>query len=205
MTIKIAVLDDHAILREGIKHLLHSNGDFHVCAECALPSEMKPLLAQHQPDIFILDLNIPEGGGFPLLEDIRPHYPDMKIVVLSMHDTYSFVTKALSLGANAYITKTMAAEELILGIRVVLTGNRYLSSDLTTVQSTVCVQLSARELEVLKSLLQGKSPKAIASDLGITDKTLYAHRANIMQKLNARSHAELQERALSSGLMSKLN
>ena len=205
MKIKIAVLDDHAILREGIKHLLHSNGDFHVCAECALPSEMKPLLAQHQPDIFILDLNIPEGGGFPLLEDIRPHYPDMKIVVLSMHDTYSFVTKALSLGANAYITKTMAAEELILGIRVVLTGNRYLSSDLTTVQSTVCVQLSARELEVLKSLLQGKSPKAIASDLGITDKTLYAHRANIMQKLNARSHAELQERALSSGLMSKLN
>ena len=202
MTIKIAVLDDHAILREGIKHLLHSNGDFHVCAECALPSEMKPLLAQHQPDIFILDLNIPEGGGFPLLEDIRPHYPDMKIVVLSMHDTYSFVTKALSLGANAYITKTMAAEELILGIRVVLTGNRYLSSDLTTVQNTVCVQLSARELEVLKSLLQGKSPKAIASDLGITDKTLYAHRANIMQKLNARSHAELQERALSSGLIS---
>lgn len=202
MTIKIAVLDDHAILREGIKHLLHSDAEFHVCAESAIPSEMKPLLAQHKPDIFILDLNIPEGGGFPLLEDIRPQYPDMKIVVLSMHDNYSFVTKALSLGANAYITKTMAAAELILGIRVVLTGNRYLSSDLTTVQSTVCVQLSARELEVLKSLLQGKSPKAIASDLGITDKTLYAHRANIMQKLNARSHAELQERALSSGLIS---
>ena len=202
MTITIAVLDDHAILREGIKHLLHSDGEFRVCAECALPSEIKPLLVQHNPDIFILDLNTPEGGGFPLLEYLRPLYPDMKIVVLSMHDTYSFVTKALSLGANAYITKTMAAEELILGIRVVLTGNRFLSSDLTTVQSTVCVQLSARELEVLKSLLQGKSPKAIASDLGITDKTLYAHRANIMQKLNARSHAELQERALSSGIIS---
>jgi DNA-binding NarL/FixJ family response regulator len=202
MTIKIALLDDHAILREGIKHLLHLDGDFQVCVECALPSEIKPLLAQHQPDVFIIDLNTPEGGGFPLLEYLRPLYPEMKIIVLSMHDNYSFVSKALSLGANGYITKTMAANELILGIRVVLTGNRYLSSDLTAIQSTVCVQLSNRELEVLKSLLQGKSPKAIASNLGITDKTLYAHRANIMHKLNARSHSELQERALTSGLLS---
>ena len=202
MAITIAVLDDHAILREGIKHLLHSDGDFRVCAECALPSEMYPLLTQQKPDVLILDLNIPEGGGFPVLEYARLHYPDMKIVVLSMHDNYAFVTKALSLGANAYITKTMAAEQLILGIRVVLTGNRYLSSDLTTVQNSEYMQLSTREMQVLKSLLQGKSPKAIASVLGITDKTLYAHRANIMQKLNARSHAELQERALASGLIS---
>jgi two-component system uhpT operon response regulator UhpA len=200
--IKIALLDDHAILREGIKHLLSQDADFHVCAECALPSELIPLLAQHKPQVLIIDLHTPEGGGFPLLEYVRPLYPETKIIVLSMHDNNSLVSKALALGANGYITKTMATDELTLGMRAVLTGNRYLSSDLTNSHDSVCVQLSTRELVVLKSLLQGKSPKAIASDLGITDKTLYAHRANIMQKLKARSHAELQERALCSGLLS---
>jgi two-component system uhpT operon response regulator UhpA len=200
--IEIALLDDHAILREGIKHILRQNADFNVCAECALPSEIIALLEQRQPQVLIIDLNTPEGGGFPLLEYLRPRYPEMKIIVLSMHDNYAFVSKALSLGVNSYITKTKAIDELVLGIRTVLTGNRFLSSDLLALQDAVYVQLSNREMEVLKFLLQGKSPKAIASDLGITDKTLYAHRANIMQKLKARSHAELQERALCSGLLS---
>ncbi len=199
--IQVALLDDHAILREGIKFLLNKEADIHVCAECELPSQLEPLLLTHQPNVLIIDLNMPEGGGFPLLERMRPLYPDLKIIVLSMHETPSFVSKALSYGANGYLTKTLAASELILAIRTVMTGNRYLSSDLVGLQNSVPAQLSARELEALKGILQGKIPKALARELGITDKTLYAHRANIMQKLQVRSLAELQERAMVLGLL----
>ncbi len=199
--IQVVLLDDHAILREGIKFLLNKEADIHVCAECELPSQLEPLLLAHQPNVLIIDLNMPEGGGFPLLERIRPLYPDLKIIVLSMHENPGFVSKALSYGANAYLTKTQAASELILAIRTVMTGNRYVSSDLVGLQNTHSPQLSARELEALKGLLQGKIPKVLALELGITDKTLYAHRANIMQKLQVRSLAELQDQAMVLGLI----
>jgi two-component system uhpT operon response regulator UhpA len=199
--IEIALLDDHAILREGIKFLLNKEADFNVCLECERPSQLLSRLAQHSPDVLIIDLNMPEGGGFPLLERLRPDLPQLKIIVLSMHENPGFVSKALSFGANGYLTKSRAAEELILAIRSVMTGNRYLSSDLAGLRSGSQPQLSARELDALKGILQGKTPKALAMELGITDKTLYAHRANIMQKLQARTLAELQERALGLGLL----
>ena len=199
--IQVALLDDHAILREGIKFLLNKEADINVCAECELPSQLEHLLAMHQPKVLIIDLNMPEGGGFPLLERLRPLHPDLKIIVLSMHENPGFVTKALSLGTNGYLTKTQAASELALAIRTVMTGNRYLSSDLAGLPNTLSPQLSARELETLKGILQGKIPKALAQELGITDKTLYAHRANIMQKLQVRSVSELQERAMILGLI----
>ena len=178
--IKIALLDDHAILRDGIKHLLNSEAGLHVCAECERPSQLEPLLERHRPDLLIIDLNMPEGGGFPLLQRIQPGCPELLVIVLSMHENPGFVSKALSYGVNAYITKTRAADELVLAIRTVL---------------------SPRERDVLRALLQGKNPKSIAAELGITDKTLYAHRAHIMQKTQARSHSELQEYALSLGLI----
>lgn len=198
---EIALLDDHAILREGIKYLLDKEADLHVCMECDRPSQLEPLLTGCVPDVLIIDLNMPEGGGFPLLGRLRPEYPALKIIVLSMHENPGFAARALSLGANGYLTKSRAAEELVLAIRSVMTGNRFLSSDLAGRRDGRQVQLSAREIDALKGILQGKTPKALAAELGITDKTLYAHRANIMQKLEARSLAELQERALSLGFL----
>lgn len=197
--IEIALLDDHAILREGIKYLLNKEADLNVCLECDRPSQLEPVLAQCAPDVLIIDLNMPEGGGFPLLERLMPRYPALKIIVLSMHENPGFVSRALSFGANGYLTKSRAADELIWAIRAVMTGNRFLSSDLTARHDGRQAQLSARELDALKGILQGKTPKALAAELGITDKTLYAHRANFMQKLDVRTLAELQERALSLG------
>lgn len=199
--IEIALLDDHAILREGIKYLLNKEADLNVCLECDRPSQLEPVLAQCAPDVLIIDLNMPEGGGFPLLERLRPGYPALKIIVLSMHENPGFVSRALSFGADGYLTKSRAADELIWAIRAVMTGNRFLSSDLTARHDGRQAQLSARELDALKGILQGKTPKALAAELGITDKTLYAHRANIMQKLDVRTLAELQERALGLGLI----
>lgn len=198
---QIALLDDHAILREGTKCLLQREADMRVCFECERPSQLEHLLALHATDVLILDLNMPEGGGFPLIERLRPLHQGLKIIVLSMHDTPGHVAKALSLGVNGYLTKAQAVAELALAIRTVMTGNRFLSSDLTRGQMTVPAELSLREIETLKGILQGKTPKALAMELGITDKTLYAHRSNIMHKLQVQSLAELQELALSLGLI----
>jgi DNA-binding NarL/FixJ family response regulator len=198
--IEIALIDDHAILREGLKFLLNKESDINVCMECSLPSQLRPLMAECRPDVLITDLNMPEGGGFPLLESLKPDFPALRMIVLSMHDNPGFVSKALSFGADGYVTKSRAADELVIAIRAVMAGNRYLSSDLAGIRPSNPPQLSARERDALKGILQGKTPKALAQELGITDKTLYAHRANIMQKLGVRSLAELQERALSLGI-----
>lgn len=199
--IDVALLDDHAILREGIKHLLAVEPDIRVCAECDRPSQLDGLLSRFAPQLLVVDLNMPGGGGFPLLERIRPAFPDLRILVLSMHDNGAFIAKALAYGCDGYVTKTRAIEELALAIRAVMSGNRYLSSDLSRARETGQPSLSAREREVLKGLIQGRNPKALASELGITDKTLYAHRSNIMQKLQARNLPELHERALSNDLI----
>ena len=199
--IDVALLDDHAILREGIKYLLGAEPDMRVCAECERPSQLDAILLRHAPQVLIIDLNMPEGGGFPLLERIRPSYPELRIIVLSMHDNSAFISKALAYGCNGYVTKTRAIEELVLSIRSVMTGNRFLSSDLVRTRESGRPALSAREREVLKGLIQGRNPKALASELGITDKTLYAHRSNIMQKLQARNLPELHEIALSNDLI----
>ena len=199
--IDVALLDDHAILREGIKYLLSSAPDIRVCGECERPSQLDAILTRHAPQVLIVDLNMPEGGGFPLLERIRPAYPELRIVILSMHDNGGFIAKALSFGCDGYVTKTRAIEELIMAIRTVMTGNRYLSSDLIRSRNCDAPALSAREREVLTGLIRGRNPKALASELGITDKTLYTHRSNIMQKLQARNLTELQEHAYSAGLI----
>ena len=121
--------------------------------------------------------------------------------MLSTHDNNAFITKALAYGCDGYVTKTRAIEELVLSIRSVMTGNRYLSSDLTRSRQAGHTALSSREREVLKGLIQGRNPKALAAELGITDKTLYAHRSNIMQKLQARSLTELHSIALNNELI----
>jgi DNA-binding NarL/FixJ family response regulator len=199
--IQIALLDDHAIIRDGIKHLLLDEADIAICAECERPSALAALLKLHAPDVLIIDLNMPEGGGFPLLQSLRPAYPDMRIIVLSMHESHSFVAKAFSMGADAYISKTRATEELLPAVRAVLRGERCLSSDLLQASRTQDALLSPRETEVLKGLLQGKNAKRIAAELGITDKTLYAHRTRLMHKLQVSNIAELPLRALNLGLV----
>ena len=199
--IDVVLLDDHAILREGVKHLLAAQPDLRVCAECERPSQLDAVLARTRPQVLIVDLNMPEGGGFPLLQRIRPRHPGLRILVLSTHEHPAFVSKALACGSDGYVSKARAIDELVLAIRAVMTGNRYLSSDLRPAQHATPGVLSAREREVLRGLIQGRNPKALAAELGISDKTLYAHRSNIMHKLQAQSLPELHERALSHGLV----
>lgn len=198
---RILLLDDHGIVREGIKHLLDNQHGFQVCAECETTQQALQLITQLQPDFLITDLSLANSSGFSVIEQLE-HFPNKpKIVVLSMHDNPALVTKATALGADAYVTKALAAKELIPALRAVMDGQSYVSSDIRVQKKIVAPKLSDRELDTLKLMLKGQAPKAIALDLGISDKTVYSHRANLMLKLQARNLTELQEKALRYGLI----
>ncbi len=199
--IRILLLDDHGIVREGIKRLLDNQADFEVVAECETPKQAIDLVIQHQPDFLITDLSLASTSGFSVIEQLEHYSGKPKIVVLSMHDNPALVAKATSMGANAYVTKAMAAKELVAAMRSVIDGFTYVSSDIRIMKKSAPPKLSSRELDILKLMLRGLAPKAIATDLGINDKTVYGHRANLMLKLQARNLTELQEKAVRFGLI----
>lgn len=198
---RILLLDDHGIVREGIKHLLDLQADFEVCGECETPQQALQLITQLQPDFLITDLSLANSSGFSVIEQLEQHPNKPKIIVLSMHDNPALVTKATALGADAYVTKALAAKELIPALRAVMDGQSFVSSDIRVQKKIAAPKLSDRELVTLKLMLKGLAPKAIALDLGISDKTVYSHRANLMLKLQARNLTELQEKAVRYGLI----
>lgn len=199
--IRILLLDDHGVLREGIKRLLDAEPDFSVCGESETVKQALQALRALGPDVLISDISLGEGNSFELIELLVRAGTGTKILVLSMHDNPAFVSKALALGARGYVTKSAAAKELVTALRALVAGDSYVSSDIQKLKSKPAPKLTQRELDTLKLLVRGQPPKAIASELGITDKTLYSHRANLMLKLEARNLSELQEKAVVFGLI----
>lgn len=203
--IRIVLVDDHAIVREGFKLLISREADLDVVGECERPSESLRLVAELQPHLVVVDLNLPEGGGFALIPKLHTALPEARLLVLSMHDNPGIVSKAMECGVHGYITKAAAANELIPGIRAVLGGSVFVSSDIRVArQRHRAPSLSAREREVLELLATGTPAKAAAGQLGISDKTLYFHRSNLMQKLDARNDIDLRRRAVELGLVEGL-
>lgn len=199
--IRIVLLDDHAIVREGIKRLLENEPDMTVCAECATVNQALAHLQRFGPDVLVVDISLAEGNSFSLVENLAKAGIGVKVLMLSMNDSPAFVGKSLSLGAAGYVTKAAAAKELVPALRRIMAGDAYVSSDIRRPASAGAPKLTQRESDTLKLLLQGLSAKAIAARLGINDKTMYGHRANIMLKLQARDLTDLQEKAVRLGLL----
>lgn len=204
---KLVLADDHAIVREGFRALIEREVDLRVVADVRTTSEAEDAAAQHSPDALVLDLNLPEEGGLALLPRLRTRYPELALIVLSMHNREPYISEAMSRGADAYVSKDAAADELIAAIRAALDGSIYLSSDLVglrraAVASNHGANLSEREVAVLIGLAKGRVPKRIAGDLDIGVKTVYVHRNNLFQKLGrTMTQAELREFALARGWM----
>lgn len=204
----IVLVDDHAIVREGFKRLIGLEPDFKVVSECRSADDAVEAVAQHRPDLVALDLSLPDGSGLPLIEHLRSVAPDTRIVVLSMHDGEPYVSEALRRGASGYVTKGVAPEELVAGLRAVMQGDQFLSSDLRQRRAEQpesvldpLNRLTARENEVFLLLACGRTPKQVAAELGIGQKTVYIHRASVMGKLNAGSELELYRMASERGLL----
>lgn len=204
----IVLVDDHAIVREGFKRLIELEDDLDVKAECRSADEAVEAVMRERPDLVALDLSLPDGGGLPLIEHLLSVSPKTRIVVLSMHDGEPYVSEALRRGASGYVTKGVAPEELVAGLREVMQGTTYLSSDLVERRAArnpeeldPLHRLTAREREVFLLLAEGRTPKQTAAELGIGQKTVYIHRASLMGKLGAGSELDLYRLAVERGLI----
>ncbi|HEX7339546.1 MAG TPA: response regulator transcription factor [Rhodanobacteraceae bacterium] len=204
----IVLVDDHAIVREGFKSLIELEDDLEVRAECRCADEAVEAVTRERPNLVALDLSLPDGSGLPLIEHLLSISPDTRIVVLSMHDGEPYVSEALRRGASGYVTKGVAPEELVAGLRAVMGGEQFLSSDLAERRAgrnpeelDPLHRLTAREREVFLLLAAGRTPKQAAAELGIGQKTVYIHRASLMGKLGAGSELDLYRLAVEQGLI----
>ena len=204
----IVLVDDHAIVREGFKRLIELESDLDVVAECRNADEAVEAVSHWRPDLVALDLSLPDGSGLPLIEHLLSVAPQTRIVVLSMHDGDPYVSEALRRGASGYVTKGVAPEELVAGLHAVMQGDIFLSSDLrerragrSTAGLDPISRLTAREREVFLLLAGGLTPKQVAAELGIGQKTVYIHRASLMGKLGAGSELDLYRMASDRGLL----
>lgn len=206
--IRVLLIDDHAIVREGFKRLIESSPGFLVVAEASNADEALSELERTCADIALVDISLGNGNGggsgLDLIALLRDLMGGLRCVVLSMHDDSGLVLRALEQGARGYFSKAVAADELLDGLRRIHAGEVVLSTDLSPPVSNPAPLLTPRERATLRGLLSDRPPKAIAYDLGISDKTLYRHRANLMEKLGARSTADLARITRERGLLADL-
>lgn len=211
--IRVILADDHTLVRSGIRSLLEDGGAVVVVAEAVNGREALDLFIAHRPDVIVLDIVMPDMSGIEAATEIRRADVEARIIMLSMHDSGEMVAKALNAGASGYVVKDAVPVELELAIKAVAQGGSYLSNRVLRKvmygRSGAAVpvpsspsQLSARELEILKPLAQGRRAKQIAYDLGVSVKTVEARRAQMMKKLSIRSLAGLVHYAVRSGLVS---
>lgn len=206
--IKIALIDDHTIVRSGFAQLLNLEQDIAVAGEFDSASDAFRGLTQTPVDVAVIDISMPDENGLSLLERLRQRDPAFKAIILSIYDSASFVKKALDAGAQGYLSKRCGPSELASAIRTVAAGKRYLCTDALVNLSNpdinnVLVDLTKRELEVFDQLIQGKEVKEIAQALFLSHKTVHVHRANILSKLNLTNNVDLIRFAIQHHLLAE--
>lgn len=213
--IRLLLADDHAVFRSGLRLLLSEQPDMEVVGEAADGEEAIQKTKELNPDILLLDITMPGMGGLEALDRIKKERPQVKIVMLTMHDDESYMERIMTSGGSGYVVKKAADTEVIQAIRVVHQGGVYLHPTMTRAlvnqlqrkahaqerQSHLESKLSEREREVLKLIAQGYTNKEIADMIFLSVKTVETHKAHIMDKLELRSRAELVRYALDNGLL----
>jgi DNA-binding NarL/FixJ family response regulator len=199
----IILADDHAMLREGIRKIIERIEDALITGEANDGLELLELLKKSSPNLVILDISMPNLRGLEAIREIKKTYPQVKVLVLTMHKKKEFLRQALRDGADGFLLKEDAGSELIRAVQTVRNGGKYLSPLLSSVLTSLAVEeekteiLTMREREVLKLLAEGKRSKEIAAALYISPHTVRRHRSNIMEKLNIQNMADLVKYAIS--------
>jgi DNA-binding NarL/FixJ family response regulator len=211
MSRSIILVDDHQLMRAGLRTLLDKERDWKIVAEASDGREAVKLVTRHLPDIVIMDIGMPNLNGIEATRQIRELAPRTRVVALSMHSGAQFVSRMLEAGASAYLLKDSAHEELLHAVRAVIAGQVYLSPSIAGVVIDDYVRrvgaphsesavLTPREREVAQLLAEGRSTKEVAAQLFVSVKTIETHRQHIMEKLNINSIAELTKYAIREGL-----
>lgn len=203
--IKIGIVDDHRLVRDGIKSLLQKSEEIEVVLEAQSGEDLIQKLEITEPDVILIDLTMPQGlSGLETIEKSRGIKPWLKFIVLTMHDEAAYILESVKKGALGYLLKNVEADELLLAIHNVHNGGKYFNASISgkmidslygSAVAPQKIQISERELEVLKEVAKGMSTKLIADQLNIGTRTVETHRANLMEKLNAINTAELIRKA----------
>src|SRR3954453_1952926 len=210
--VRILLVDDHAMLRDGVRMVLEAHPGFEVVGTADNGVEAVELAHSLRPDIAVLDVAMPELNGLDATREIRACCPDTEIVILSMHEGEDYLREALRAGAAGYVLKRAAAKELVGAIQAVQRGESYLDPALTRTLISDYVKkvdrtdlpadaLTERELEVLRLVAEGLTNRQIALKLNISIKTVQSHRANLMDKLDLHDRTELVRYAIRRGLI----
>jgi RNA polymerase sigma factor (sigma-70 family) len=213
--IRVIVADDHGVVREGIRTVLEASDDFDVIAEAATGEEALRLIAEHDPDVAILDITMPELSGIEVITRLRERAARTSVLILSMHDHPEYVLGAVRAGADGYLMKSAGPAEVRDAVRAVADGRESFSSRVTQQLSSALrdeaaretsrdriEQLTPREKEVLVRVAEGRTSREIAEEFGISHRTVETHRESIMRKLGIRTVAGLTRFALEAGITS---
>lgn len=208
--IRVAVADDHVLIREGIRKILRRQPDIQVIGEARGGDELLALLRNAEPDVLILDISLPGRSGIDLLGDIKRLRPKLRVLVLSMYAGAHYAVRALKSGAVGYVSKSSATEEVVAAIKRIAAGGSYVSPTVADTlvnnligpsQAEGHERLTNRELRILCMIGSGKAVKQIAADLGLSINTIATYRARILKKMNMRSTAALIRYALEHDLV----
>ena len=212
MTIRLLLVDDHAVVRSGLRMLLENERDVEIVGEASSASEAMEAAMRLKPTVILMDIGLPDLSGIDATREIKKRAPEVSIVALTIHEDEEYFFKMLEAGASGYVPKRAAPEELLTAIRAAATGQVYLYPSLAKLlvrdfldggraPSEESSDLTEREREVLTFLAEGASNEEIAASLVISPKTVARHRENIMRKLNLHSRAELVRYAIRKGII----
>lgn len=210
--IRVMIADDHPLVREGLNKVLTKGTiDIAVVGEASNASELLNMLSKQRPDIVILDIAMPGRSGMDVLKDIKKLYPQLPVLILSMHPEERFAVRALKAGASGYLTKTSISDDLVSAIRVIVQQKkRYISPEVgeqlaqqidSNNKNTPHELLSDREYEVLCMIASGKKVSTIAKELSLSVQTIHTYRARLKEKMNMKSNVELARYAIQQDLI----
>lgn len=209
MTVKVVLVDDHTVVRSGLRRLLESHKSIEVVAEADTGEQAYQLYGEVQPHVVLMDISMPGMGGLEAAKRILQRYSNARIIIFSMHEAVSFAAQALKAGVKGYVTKTGVAEDLLQAVLEVSRGKTYLSPEvaqkiaLQTLigESNPLQQLTAREFEVFRLLAAGRRVDEVADTLKISQKTVANYYTLIKQKLSVSSPVEMVRLAMRHGLI----
>jgi two-component system, NarL family, response regulator NreC len=214
MTIRLVLVDDHVVVRSGLRMLLDGISDIEIIGEAGTAQQAFEVVKVLRPDVVLMDIGLPDSSGIDAARAIKERYPATAIVALTIHEDEEYFFKMLDAGASGYVPKRAAPEELITAIRAAAEGEvylypsmakllvrGYLSQEMPASTNTAVDGLTSREQEVLQHLADGASNDEIAEVLHISPKTVARHRENIMRKLNLHSRTELVKYAIRKGII----
>jgi len=211
MAIKIAIVDDHSIIRAGIKSVLAAHSEYEICAEASNGEEALEIVETKNPDILLLDITMPKLSGLDIISRIKRASPKTKIIIISVHKLGAYVLKALRQGVSGYLNKDSVAEDLILALKRVALGQIYLGQAISEYLAENALEqdrkpaaghiLNERELDVMRLVSEGKTAKEIADIMFLSRRTVENYKNSILKKLNLHKSSDLIKYAIENKLL----